>query len=95
MAEIKENETTETLSSQSLPPEFLTGRKLDYAVNLIKDNPLDETNQNIIKQFQDDYPELKTIFPRTALKSCRIYLKKRKMKEIEDLRIIKKMEKRM
>ena len=66
MAEIKENETTETLSSQSLPPEFLTGRKLDYAVNLIKDNPLDETNQNIIKQLKKDYPELNNIFPRTA-----------------------------
>ena len=66
MAEIKENETTETLFSKALPPETLTGRKLDYAVNLIKDNPLDETNQNIIKQFQDDYPELKSIFPRTA-----------------------------
>ena len=50
MAEIKENETTETLSSKALPPEFLTGRKLDYAVNLIKDNPLDETNQKIIKE---------------------------------------------
>jgi len=66
MAEIKENETTETLSSKALPPEFLTGRKLDYAVNLIKDNPLDETNQKIIKEFQDDYPKLKSIFPRTA-----------------------------
>jgi len=66
MAEIKENETTETLSSQSLPPEFLTGRKLDYAVNIIKDNPLDETNQNIIKQLKKDYPELNNIFPRTA-----------------------------
>ena len=66
MAEIKENETTETLSSKALPPEFLTGRKLDYAVNLIKDNPLDETNQNIIKQFKKDYPELNNIFPRTA-----------------------------
>ena len=66
MAEIKENETTETLFSKALPPETLTGRKLDYAVNLIKDNPLDEINQNIIKQFQDDYPELKSIFPRTA-----------------------------
>jgi len=66
MAEIRENEITETLSSQSLPPDFLSGRKLDYAVNLIKDNPLDETNQNIIKEFQKDYPELKSIFPRTA-----------------------------
>ena len=66
MAEIKENETTETSSSQSLPPEFLTGRKLDYAINLIKDNPLDETNQNIIKQLKKDYPELNNIFPRTA-----------------------------
>ena len=66
MAEIKENETTETLSSQSLPSEFLTGRKLDYAVNLIKDNPLDETNQNIIKQFKEDFPGLNDIFPRTA-----------------------------
>ena len=53
MAEIKENETTETLSSKALRPDFLTGRNLDYAVNLIKDNPLDETNQNIIKQFQE------------------------------------------
>ena len=52
MAEIKENETTETLSSKALPPEFLTGRKLDYAVNLIKDNPLDETNQEIIKKME-------------------------------------------
>ena len=66
MAEIKENETTETLSSKALPPEFLTGRKLDYAVNIIKDNPLDETNQNIIKQLKKDYPELNNIFPRTA-----------------------------
>ena len=66
MAEIKENETTETLSSQSLPSEFLTGRKLDYAVNIIKDNPLDETNQNIIKQFKEDFPGLNDIFPRTA-----------------------------
>ena len=66
MAEIRENEITETLSSQSLPPDFLSGRKLDYAVNLIKDNPLDETNQNIIKEFQKNYPELKSIFPRTA-----------------------------
>ena len=49
MAEIKENETTETLSSKALRPDFLTGRNLDYAVNLIKDNPLDETNQKIIK----------------------------------------------
>ena len=47
MAEIRENETTENSSSTSLPPETLTGRKLDYAVNLIKDNPLDEINQNI------------------------------------------------
>ncbi len=66
MAEIKENETTETLFSQALPPEFLTGRKLDYAINLIKDNPLDETNQNIIKQLKKDYPALNNIFPRTA-----------------------------
>ena len=66
MAEIKENEITEILSSEALPPDFLTGRKLDYAVNLIKDNPLDETNQEIIKKLQDDYPELKNIFPRTA-----------------------------
>ena len=66
MAEIKENEITEILSSQDLPPDFLTGRKLDYAVNLIKDNPLDETNQEIIKKLQDDFPELKNIFPRTA-----------------------------
>ena len=66
MAEIKENETTETLFSKALPPEFLTGRKLDYAVNLIKDNPLDETNQNIIKQFKEDFPGLNDIFPRTA-----------------------------
>ena len=66
MAEIRENEITEILSSEALPPEFLTGRKLDYAVNLIKDNPLDETNQKIIKKLQDDYPELKSIFPRTA-----------------------------
>ena len=66
MAEIRENETTENSSSTSLPPETLTGRKLDYAVNLIKDNPLDEINQKIIKQLQDDYPKLKNIFPRTA-----------------------------
>ena len=66
MAEIKENEITEILSSKDLPPDFLTGRKLDYAVNLIKDNPLDETNQEIIKKLQDDFPELKNIFPRTA-----------------------------
>ena len=66
MAEIKENEITEILSSEDLPPDFLTGRKLDYAVNLIKDNPLDETNQEIIKKLQDDFPELKNIFPRTA-----------------------------
>ena len=66
MAEIKENETTETLFSKALPPETLTGRKLDYAVNLIKDNPLDETNQNIIKQFKEDFPGLNDIFPRTA-----------------------------
>ena len=66
MAEIRENETTENSSSTSLPPETLTGRKLDYAVNLIKDNPLDEINQKIIKQLQDDYPNLKDIFPRTA-----------------------------
>ena len=66
MTEIKENETTETLFSKALPPEFLTGRKLDYAVNLIKDNPLDETNQNIIKQLKEDYPELNNIFARTA-----------------------------
>jgi len=66
MAEIKENEITEILSSKALPPDFLTGRKLDYAVNLIKDNPLDETNQEIIKKLQDDFPELKNIFPRTA-----------------------------
>ena len=66
MAEIRENETTENSSSTSLPPETLTGRKLDYAVNLIKDNPLDETNQKIIKEFQKDYPELKGMFARTA-----------------------------
>ena len=66
MAEIRENETTETLFSKNLPPDFLSGRKLDYAVNLIKDNPLDETNQKIIKQFQDDFPELKGMFARTA-----------------------------
>ena len=66
MAEIRENEITEILSSEALPPDFLTGRKLDYAVNLIKDNPLDETNQEIIKKLQDDFPELKNIFPRTA-----------------------------
>ena len=66
MAEIKENETTETLFSKALPPETLTGRKLDYAVNLIKDNPLDETNQNIIKQLKEDFPGLNDIFPRTA-----------------------------
>ena len=66
MAEIRENEITETLSSKSLPPDFLSGRKLDYAVNLIKDNPLDETNKKIIEEFQKDYPELKNIFPRTA-----------------------------
>ena len=66
MAEIKENEITEILSSEALPPDFLTGRKLDYAVNLIKDNPLDETNQNIIKEFQKDYPELKNTFALTA-----------------------------
>ena len=66
MAEIRENEITEILSSKDLPPDFLTGRKLDYAVNLIKDNPLDETNQEIIKKLQDDFPELKNIFPRTA-----------------------------
>ena len=66
MAEIRENEITEILSSKDLPPDFLTGRKLDYAVNLIKDNPLDETNQKIIKEFQDDYPELKNTFARTA-----------------------------
>ena len=56
MAEIKENETTETLSSKALRPDFLTGRNLDYAVNLIKDNPLDETNQEIIKKLQNDFP---------------------------------------
>ena len=66
MAEIKENEITEILSSKALPPDFLSGGKLDYAVNLIKDNPLDETNQEIIKKLQDDFPELKNIFPRTA-----------------------------
>ena len=66
MAEIRENETTENSSSTSLPPETLTGRKLDYAVNLNKDNPLDETNQKIIKKLQDDFPGLKDIFPRTA-----------------------------
>ena len=66
MAEIKENEITEILSSQDLPPDFLTGRKLDYAVNLIKDNPLDETNQEIIKKLQEDYPELKNTFALTA-----------------------------
>ena len=66
MAEIRENEITETLPFKSLPPDFLSGRKLDYAVNLIKDNPLDETNQEIIKKLQDDFPELKNIFPRTA-----------------------------
>ena len=52
MAEIRENEITETLFSKSLPPDFLSGRNLDYAVNLIKDNPLDEINQKIIKQLQ-------------------------------------------
>lgn len=66
MAEIRENEITETLFSKSLPPDFLSGRNLDYAVNLIKDNPLDETNQKIIKEFQKDYPELKGMFARTA-----------------------------
>ena len=66
MAEIRENEITEILSSEALPPEFLTGRKLDYAVNLIKDNPLDETNQKIIKKLQNDFPKLKDIFPLTA-----------------------------
>ena len=66
MDEIRENEITETLSSKSLPPDFLSGRKLDYAVNIIKDNPLDETNKKIIEEFQKDYPELKNIFTRTA-----------------------------
>jgi len=66
MAEIKENEITEILSSEALPPDFLTGRKLDYAVNLIKDNPLDETNQEIIKKLKEDFPGLNDIFPRTA-----------------------------
>lgn len=66
MAEIRENEITETIFSNSLPPDFLSGRKLDYAVNIIKDNPLDEVNQKIIKQFQEDYPELKGMFARTA-----------------------------
>ena len=66
MAEIKENEITEILSSEDLPPDFLTGRKLDYAVNIIKDNPLDETNQKIIKKLQNDFPKLKDIFPLTA-----------------------------
>ena len=66
MAEIRENEITEILSSEALPPDFLTGRKLDYAVNIIKDNPLDETNQKIIKKLQNDFPKLKDIFPLTA-----------------------------
>ena len=65
MAEIRENEITEILSSKALPPDFLTGRKLDYAVNLIKDNPLDETNQEIIKKLQNDFPKFKDIFPLT------------------------------
>ena len=66
MAEIRENEITETIFSNSLRPDFLTGRKLDYAVNLIKDNPLDEVNQDIIKQLKEDFPGLNDIFPRTA-----------------------------
>ena len=66
MAEIRENEITETLFSEALPPEFLSGRKLDYAVNLIKDNPLDKTNQDIIKRFKKDYPELNNVSARTA-----------------------------
>ena len=66
MAEIKENEITENLYSKALHRDFLTGRKLDYAVKLIKDNPLYETNKEIIKKLQDDFPELKNIFPRTA-----------------------------
>ena len=66
MAEIRENEITETLFSEALPPEFLSGRKLDYAVNLIKDNPLDKTNQDIIKRLKRDYPELNNVSARTA-----------------------------
>ena len=66
MSEIRENETTEIFRGKSLPPEFLSGRTLDYAVNMIKDNPLDDTSQNIISRFQEDYPQLKSIFPRTS-----------------------------
>ena len=81
MAEIRENEITETLFSETLPPEFLSGRKLDYAVNIIKDNPLDKTNQDIIKRFKKDYPELNNVSLLVQLKNYKIYLKRKRRKK--------------